>query len=142
MKILLCVGVVACAQPLLACDLCAIYAATEAQGGTGAGFFGGVAEQFTYFGTLQDSRNRVPNTIDQHIDSSVSQVFLGYNINNRFGLQLNLPVIYRSFRRPRGPVIENGTEFGIGDASLLGNFVVWQKLQENLTLNWTVLGGL
>ena len=43
------------AQPAFACDLCSIYAAAQAQGGSGAGFYGGIAEQFTYFGTLQDS---------------------------------------------------------------------------------------
>jgi hypothetical protein len=34
----------ACVQPAVGCDLCAIYAATEAQGGGGKGFFAGVAE--------------------------------------------------------------------------------------------------
>jgi len=132
----------ACAQPVLACDLCSIYAATEAQGGTGKGFFGGVAEQFTHFGTLQNEGHEVPNTIGQYIDSSVSQVFAGYNFSDRFGLQLNLPVIYRSFKRPRGAVIDSGTEFGIGDMSLIGNFLAYQKLAENFTFNWTLLGGL
>ncbi len=77
-----------------------------------------------------------------NIESSVEQVFVGYNINNRFGLQLNLPVIYRSFQRPRGSVIDSGTEFGIGDVSLIGNFLVYQKLQEDFTFNWSVLGGI
>src|ERR1700682_4251068 len=107
----------ACAQSLPACDLCSIYAATEAQGGAVIGFFGGVAEQFTRFGTLQEEGRKVPNTIGQYIGSSVSQVFAGYNFNDRFGLQLNLPVIYRSYLRPRGAVINRGTQFGIGDLS-------------------------
>src|SRR6266700_3784208 len=132
----------ACAQPAFACDLCSIYAAAQAQGGSGAGFYGGFAEQFTYFGTLQDSGNRVPNTIEQHIDSSVSQLFAGYNFNDRFGLQFNLPVIYRSWKRPLGAVIENGTELGLGDVSLIGNFLAYQKLAENFTFNWSLLGGL
>src|SRR4029077_18412048 len=71
----------ACAQPALTCDLCAIYAATEAQG-SGSGFFGGVAEQFTHFDTLQEDGHKVSNTIDQHIESSVSQIFAGYNFND------------------------------------------------------------
>src|SRR5258706_205067 len=97
-----CAGMVAMAlafsletQPLLACDLCAVYAATEAQGGGGKGFFGGVAEQFTHLGTLQEDGQRVENTVGQVIDSSVSQIFAGYNFSDRFGVQLNLPVIYR-----------------------------------------------
>ncbi len=132
----------AVATPAMGCDLCAIYAATQAQGGSGAGFYGGIAEQFTYFGTLQDGGNKVPNTIEQHIDSSVLQGFAGYNFNDRVGLQFNLPVIYRSWKRPLGAVIESGTEFGIGDVSLTGNFLAYQKLTENFTFNWSLLGGL
>jgi hypothetical protein len=132
----------ACAQPALACDLCAIYAATEAQAGNNRGFFGGFAEQYTHFGTLQDEGHEVPNTIDQHIESSVSQIFIGYNINDDLGIQFNMPFIYREFKRPRGPIIETGTEFGIGDASLIGNYVVYRKLHEHYTLTWNILGGI
>jgi hypothetical protein len=132
----------ACAQPVFACDLCSIYAATEAQGGGSAGFYGGIAEQFTHFGTLQNAGHEVPNTANQYIDSSVTQIFAGYNFNYRFGLQFNMPVIYRAFQRPRGAVIESGEELGIGDASLLGNFLAYQKLTENFTFNWNVLGGV
>jgi len=146
MKILIpAVLAAACAQPVFACDLCSIYAAAQALGGSGAGFYGGIAEQFTYFGTLQDEGNKVPkvpNTIEQHIDSSVLQVFAGNNLNDRFGLQFNLPVIYRSWKRPLGTVIENSTEFGIGDMSLIANFLAYQKLSENFTFNWSLLGGL
>jgi hypothetical protein len=129
-------------QPLLACDLCSIYAATEAQGGGGRGFFGGAAEQFTHIGTLQEDGRKVENTVGQVIDSSVSQVFAGYNFSDRFGLQINLPVIYRSYTRPRGSVIENGTVSGIGDISLLGRFTAYQRMRQNFSLNWSVLGGL
>ena len=85
----------ACVQPAVACDLCSVYAATEAQGGSGKGFFAGVAEQYTYFNTLQIDGRDVPNEGNQYINSSVSQVFAGYNFNNRIGVQFNLPVIYR-----------------------------------------------
>ena len=79
-------GVVA--QPALGCDLCSIYAATQAQGGTGQGFFAGVAEQFTQMTTVQQDGQQIASE-GQYIHSSVSQVFAGYNINNRLGLQLN-----------------------------------------------------
>lgn len=127
----------ASAQPVLGCDLCSVYAATEAQGGSGRGWFGGIAEQFTHFGTLQDNGHEIPSE-GQYIDSSVSQVFVGYNLNNRFGLQLNLPVIYRSW----GSSTSHGTESGIGDLSLIGNFTAYQKLSENFNFSWTMLGGV
>ncbi len=128
----------ACAQPVFGCDLCAIYAATEAQGGSGKGFFGGVAEQFTYFNTFQVDGRDVPNAGNQYINSSLSQVFAGYNFNNRIGVQFNLPVIYRSY----GYQSARGSESGIGDVSLLGNVRLYEKLTEHFTFNWTGLGGV
>ncbi len=101
------------------------------------GFYGGVAEQFTHFGTLQQDGQRVADD-GQYIDSLVSQIFAGYNFNPRFGLQLNLPVIYRSF----GSDTMSGTESGIGDVLLIGNFVAYQKLEENFNFTWTLLGGV
>src|SRR5438105_11972544 len=86
----------ALATPAIGCDLCAVYAASEASGGAGRGLFGGVFEQFTRFGTLQEDGHKIAND-GEFINSSVSQVFVGYNINNHFGLQFNLPVIYRAF---------------------------------------------
>ena len=42
-------------------------------------------------------------------------------------MQVNVPLIYRSFRRPEGFTIDRGTESGLGDVSLLGQFVVFHK---------------
>jgi hypothetical protein len=128
----------ACVQPAVACDLCSVYAATEAQGGSGKGFFTGVAEQYTYFNTLQIDGRDVANEGNQYFNSSVSQVFAGYDFNNRIGVQFDLPVIYRSY----GYQSQRGSESGIGDVSLIGNFRIYQKMTENFTFNWTGLGGV
>src|ERR1035441_10251695 len=130
--------VAVCAQPVVACDLCTVYAATEAQGGSGQVGFGGVAEQFTYFNTLQVNGHDVANDGDQYIKSSLSQVFAGYNFNDHIGVQFNLPIIYRSY----GYGSARGSELGIGDVSLLGNARVFEKLTEDFTFNWTALGGV
>src|SRR5437660_1153464 len=111
------------ATPASACDLCSIYSATQASGESGRGFYAGVAEQFTSFGTLQDEGRKAPNDIGQYINSSLSQLYAGYNFTDRLGVQFNLPVIYRSFKRPRGDVIEQSTESGIGDSSLSGSLL-------------------
>jgi hypothetical protein len=143
MKILLpTILAAACSLPAAACDLCAVYAVTHAHGESSSGLFGGVAEQFTHYGTLQEDSHKVSNPIDQHIDSSISQLFIGNNFTERVGVQFNLPVIYREFRRPHGPVIENGTQFGIGDASLLGNFAAYRSMHKNSTFIVNLLGGL
>src|SRR6185436_19219966 len=52
-------------------------------------------------------------------NSSITQLVGGYTINDRFALQLNLPLIYREFKRPEGFAIDRGTESGLADLSLL-----------------------
>jgi hypothetical protein len=91
-----------------------------------SGLYGGVAEQFTYFGTLQFDGREVANPTGQHENSSITQLFAGYSINDRFALQLNLPVIYRDFKRPEGFAIDRGTESGIGDMSILFRAVAFR----------------
>ncbi len=69
------------------------------------------------------TRSRIPT--DQHLDSFITQLVGGYTFSNRFALQVNIPLIYRSFQRPDGFAIDRGTESGLGDVSLLGKFVVF-----------------
>ena len=139
MKLAMCLLLAAaCAQPAAACDLCAMYSSAEAQGESGQGFLGGVAEQYTAFNTLQVGGHDAPNEGDQYLESALTQVFAGYNFNNWLGAQFNLPVIYRSY----GYRTARGSESGIGDASLLGNFHLFHELTENVTFNWTALGGV
>jgi hypothetical protein len=128
------------------CDVCGCYTPQSIDGvemesdmslnGTGplrpgpaAGIYFAIAEQFTHFGTLQLEGEEVPNPTDQHLDSSITQLVAGYSITPRLAVQLNLPVIFRSFERPRGFAIEHGSESGIGDASLIANFnaIRWEK---------------
>ena len=76
------------------------------------------------------------------------QVFAGYNFNDHVGIQLNLPVIYREFemRRPGNPVQPfihvSGSELGLGDLSLIGNFHLYKKRTVDYTFNWNALAGI
>lgn len=125
---------------LTACDFCAVYTTTEAH--DGKGFYAGLAEQFTHFGTMQDEGKVVPNVAGQSLDSVISQVFAGYNFNDRFGVQLNLPVIYRSFKRPEGFATDRGSESGLGDISLLGKFTAYRHHTEETTVLVGLFGGV
>ena len=120
------------------CDLCAIYGAMEAQGGSGQGFFAGLAEQYTYFGTFQSGGHDAPNPDGAYLNSLISQAFMGYNLNERFGVQFNLPFIYRDYAKTGA----HGSEAGIGDVSLIGNVRLFQMLTEATTFRWTALGGI
>src|SRR5580765_3576613 len=125
------------ATPAVGCDLCAVYSASEASGVVGRGFYGGVFEQFTRFATLQEDGHKVANN-GEFINSSVSQLFVGYNVNNHFGVQFNLPMIYRSF----GSGTDHDSESGLGDVSLIGNVRLYQRLFEDFTFTWGALGGV
>ena len=125
-----------------ACDLCSVYSATEARGDLGKGFFSGVAEQFTHFGTLHEDNHEVSNEVGQYLDSSISQIFAGYNFNDYIGLQFNVPMIYRSYKRPEGFAIERGTVSGLGDVSLLANLRAYRHETKNFTFSSSLVGGV
>ncbi|MGE5752789.1 MAG: hypothetical protein ACM319_04020 [Deltaproteobacteria bacterium] len=125
----------------IACDLCAIYRATEAKASK-PGFSIGVYEQYTRFGTLRDGGKKVGNEADQFLDSSITQFLLGYRFDDRIGVQLNIPYIYRSFKRPEGGAIDEGTVSGLGDVALVGTARLYQRLREDSTFLWNALGGV
>jgi hypothetical protein len=110
-----------------ACDLCGCYTpqlnATPQMSYTllpwARGWYGAVGEQFTRFGTLQLDGEEVANPTGQFMNSSITQLVAGYQINSRFALQINVPLIYREFKRPEGFEIQRGTVSGLGDVSLL-----------------------
>jgi hypothetical protein len=132
----------ACAPSLFACDLCAVYSAAESRGEIGRGVFAGVAEQFTHFGTLQEDGRPVSNEAGQRLDSSITQLLLGWNFSERAGIQFNAPLIHRSFRRAEGAGVARGTESGPGDVSLLGHAQVVRSESRRGTFAWTLLAGV
>ena len=111
-----------------ACDLCGCYTpqletmpgmeATPLLPGL-AGWYAAVGEQFTRFATVQVDGREVANPTGQYENSSITQLVAGYQITSRFALQINIPLIYREFKRPEGFAIDRGTESGLGDVSLL-----------------------
>jgi hypothetical protein len=111
-----------------ACDLCGCYTpqlkAMPAMNVASpfpllAGWYAAASEQFTHFGTLQFEGQKIDNPTGQYLDSSITQLVGGYDITTRLALQLNVPIIYREFKRPEGFAIDRGTESGLGDLSLL-----------------------
>lgn len=136
-------GILLLALPTIgqACDLCGCYtpqleALPQADAGAPFGIapsgpawtsrlYGAVAEQFTHFETVQIDGREVDNPTDQHLDSSITQLIGGYTINRRISVQVNVPLIYRSFVRPEGFAEDSGTESGLGDVSLLARLVLW-----------------
>lgn len=132
----------AAAMPGIGCELCAVYAAAHGQGVGENGWFTGAAEQFTTFGGMQLGGRDVPNVAGQRIESSTTQFILGYSFNEHFSLQTNIPYIHRSFRRPNGLGIEEGSESGLGDTTLMGKLLLWNKDTGDGIFTGSLLGGL
>lgn len=128
--------------PLIGCELCAIYAGSHGLDQQKNGWFSGAAEQFTSFGGLQLNGEDIPNTANQSIETSTTQFILGYNFNEHFSLQSNIPYIHRSFRRPNGALMDEGNASGLGDAVLVGKLLLLHRERENRSFTWNLLAGL
>lgn len=121
-------------SPILAhaCDLCSIYRAVESgrfQPGTNEV---GLAQQFTNFDELREHGQKLDNPEDQFLRSSITQIYGARYLSERFALQANLPLIYRSYRRFESGSRESGHETGIGDLSLIGR---WRAIDQH-SVDW------
>jgi hypothetical protein len=126
-KITLPILLLAAASRAFACDLCGCYKPRlDVVHEKPFSIYAGVGEQFTHFGVDRFNGHEVDNPTGQYLDSSITQLVLGASFaHNRLGVQVNLPYIYRSYKRPEGFDIEHGTESGIGDVSILANYRIF-----------------
>lgn len=128
------------AAPAGACDICAVYTASEMRE-LRAGLRLGVAEQFTRFTTRQLDSVEKPNP-GEEMTSSITQLVLGYGLTPRVGVQLNLPIIARTYRRLEDGVLVRGNETGFGDLSLTGQVLAFRTATEDSVIRLSLLGGL
>lgn len=125
-----------------ACDLCGTTLIQPA-GHSQAKFTLGASEQFTRFRTLQDSGHKIDNDADQKLDSSITQIFLGYHLTPRFGVQVNVPLIRKTFRRGTSSgELEDGHVQGLGDVSLVANWMAFDHHADDFTFHFTVNAGV
>ena len=129
-------------QTSSACDTCAIYSVLQAHGESSTGWFIAASTQFTRFSTTQEDGHEIPNITDQHLDSYISQWVAGCGITPKFSVQLNLPYIDRTYKRPDGFQTDKGSEQGLGDASLTAHFEVVRRDTGDLTFVWNLLAGI
>jgi hypothetical protein len=129
------------ASPVRACDLCSVYAALQAKESS-VGPYASLFEQYSDFATLRLDGHEIANGNDQRLRSSLTQVVVGYQFDRRFGVQANVPLIDRTFRRPEGDGIDRGHLSGLGDVTLLAHYRLTESYVGDLTAVWSVLGGL
>jgi hypothetical protein len=141
-----------CSQTVLALDFGADNPPIPSQINLGPGFVAGLAEQVTYFNNTQHAprgpnNESFPNDL-QYLTSITSEPFLGYNFNNRIGVRLELPVIYREYQRLFAGnainvfAVQKGSLWGIGDIRLLGNVGLIQRNTPDCDVNWNVTAGI
>lgn len=130
----------AAAVPARACDVCAIYVATELRE-TEVGPWVGVAEQLGRFQTLQDEGEEIPGG-GQQLTSAITQLIAGYDILPELGFQVTVPLIVRVFRRPIDGTWQEGHENGLGDVSILAVYRPFFHMDGETTARLTLLGGI
>lgn len=127
-----------------ACDLCAVYSADQASGQVGLGGYAGIAEQFTRYDRLSEDGRRLRDDAGQYVNSSITQILVGYRITDRITVQASVPYINRHYRRPEGGINDVGTVSGLGDINLSGQFSVWDHTSSDgaSSVSAQFLGGL
>jgi len=109
------------ATPAHSCDICAIYTGSLMQQGK-TGLILGASEQFTNFDSIRVDDHNAPNPGNEWMRSSITQLVVGYQATPNFGMQANLPLISREYRRLEHGVARRGDVGGVGDLSILGRF--------------------
>jgi hypothetical protein len=124
-----------------ACDFCSCdLPAMDIKTGTGLSFR--VSEQFTHFGTLQQDNRVIANPAGEFMDSSVTQLIIGYDFAHALGVQLNVPLVYRSFQRWHNGMIERGSVSGVGDVSFLLHWTPMHLVRSDLLVAARIYAGL
>ena len=121
------------------CDLCGCFIPKNT---LAKGFLLGVAEQYSSLSDLSLDGETLINPNNQYMNSSYTQLFANYHFNEKTALQLNVPLIYRSFQRPENGALTRGTESGIGDLLLVGYYTPYQRSTPFRQIQWRVLSGL
>ncbi len=106
---------------LAACDFCASELPSLGSDDR-RGWNAGVSEQFTHFGTLHQDGRTIANPAGEYLDSSITQFIIGYDFSRALGVQLNVPMVYRSFQRWHDGVLGKGSVSGAGDVSFLAHW--------------------
>jgi len=122
-----------------ACDLCGCFIPKHSPP---QGFLFGVAEQYSSLSDLSLEGELLPNEFNQYMNSSNTQLIANYRFNEKSALQLNIPLIHRSFQRLENGMIDRGTESGIGDLLLVGDYTPFQRKNPFQEFRWRILGGL
>ncbi|HTI72608.1 MAG TPA: hypothetical protein VMF06_21715 [Candidatus Limnocylindria bacterium] len=130
-----------------ACELCAIYRASDAKGEYTSGLTLTVAEQFVRYGTEQFNGTKFHRANPDYLEQAITHVVAGWNFNEKFGLSLNLPVVHERYRFSElvggfTRTQHDQSETGLGDLSLVGRWRIYDVSQMKWGFTANLLGGI
>lgn len=129
------------ASRLVACDFCACELPNMGVGNH-IGWNVRVSEQFTHFGTLQQDGHRIANPAGESLNSSITQMIVGYDFAHALGVQLSVPLIARSFQRWHHGALDTGSVSGVGDVSFLAHWAPIHIQRSDFLLTARFFAGL
>ena len=129
------------AVPAMACEPCALYSVTRLEGLAEDSWTVSLSEQYTSYERVDSERFLGRNT-EVTESYSTTQLAIGYDFNEKLGLQGNIPFIFRGFDRVRDFRESDGTESGIGDISLSLNALPFAHREGDTTLLLSISGGI
>lgn len=139
---MLCVALGLKGASALACDLCAVYSASNARGENNSGFLFSVAQQYIAADDLRLNGQSISVPNPEYLDSSITHLVPGYNFSPNFGVSLNVPYIYRWYRLYNLTGAEQGTVSGFGDMSLIARWSPLIVSSANFSAQINILGGV
>ncbi len=145
------VATVVAAPAARACDVCAVYTATQMREER-TGLLVGLAEQATRYSTRLPDPAGGTRDAGERLNSFITQILVGYDFHPKFRLQVNVPIIARDYHRLRNRrlvddqirdgVMTKGNVSGFGDVALLALWRPWSYVDEHRLVRFTLLGGL
>ena len=129
------------ASRLVACDFCACELPNMGLENH-TDWHASVSEQFTHFGTLQQDGHTIANPAGEYLDSSITQFVIGYDFAHALGVQLNVPLVYRSFQRWHNGMLDKGSVSGIGDVSFLAHWAPIHIVRSDYLLTARFFAGI
>ena len=121
-SLLLCSTILFFSKVASACDPCALYNASRMFGHSPESFTLGVSNQYTSFdkATKPDSGSIRDGELVKGFNTT--QLNFGYDLNEKSGLQLTLPLVTRRFNTISRYQSESDSDFNLGDSIIAGNY--------------------
>lgn len=120
------------------CDQCSLYLG---RGPTTGNLRTGIFAQYADLETKITGSTEHDN-LGERVQSLNVQAFLEYRMRERLTLQVNVPYLNRDYRQLQEGALQDGSESGLGDISLLARYAVLAGRTEASSWRVELLGGV